>query len=118
MLKKVFAVTAALGAGAFLAGGVASADTPDGYVHHHGGSDSLSQFSLLNLNNTDVLHNVEATVGVCDNEINVLGVQVPLEDVANGVDVPILSGSSAAEGESPRNCAASGQSDGGTGQGH
>ncbi|WP_410592858.1 hypothetical protein [Amycolatopsis sp. lyj-23] len=117
MLKKVFAVTAALGAGAFLAGGVASADTTDGYVHH-GDSDSLSQFSLLNLNNTDVLHNVEATVGICDDEVNVLGVQVPVDDVLNGVDVPILSGSSAAEGKSPLNCAAGGQSDGGTGQGH
>ncbi|EOD63694.1 hypothetical protein [Amycolatopsis vancoresmycina] len=118
MLKKVFAVTAALGAGAFLVGGVAAADTTDGYDHHYGDSDSLSQFSLLNLNNTDALHNVEGTVGVCDNNVNVLGVQVPLHDVANGIDVPILSGSSAAEGESPDNCAGSGQSDGGTTQGH
>ncbi|MEV4052950.1 hypothetical protein AB0J55_17340 [Amycolatopsis sp. NPDC049688] len=116
MLKKAFAMTAALGAGAFLAGGVAAADTPDGFGYHHG--DSVSQFSLLNLNDTDALHNVEATVGFCDNDVNVLGVQVPLHDVANGIDVPILSGSSAAEGESPDNCAATSQADGGTGQGH
>ncbi|MEV4143723.1 hypothetical protein AB0J40_08645 [Amycolatopsis sp. NPDC049691] len=93
MLKKAFFVTAALGAGAFMVGGVASADT-------------ISQVSLLNLEDTDVLHNVDGTVGFCDNEVNVLGVQVPVHDVANGVGV--------GEGESPSNCAGGGSADGGT----
>ncbi|GHG14112.1 MULTISPECIES: hypothetical protein [Amycolatopsis] len=100
MLKKIFVVTTALGAGAFLAGGVAAADTA---------YDSTGQFSLLNLNNTDALHNVSGTVGFCDNNVNVLGVQVPVQDVANG-----LGG----EGRNPDNCAGTGQADGGSGQGH
>jgi hypothetical protein len=114
MLKKTGFVVTALAAGAFLAGGVASADTPDGYDHHHGSS---SQFGLLNLTNTDVLHNVNGTLGLCGNDVNVLGVQVPIHDSLNGIGVPILSpGSSDAEGESPYNCASSGLSDGGTTQ--
>ncbi|MEV7098960.1 hypothetical protein AB0M80_39635 [Amycolatopsis sp. NPDC051045] len=109
MLKKFFVVTSALGAGAFLAGGVAAADTWDDYGYQ-GGYDSTSQFSLLNLDNTDALHNVSGTVGFCDNDVNVLGVQVPLHDVANGVGV--------GNGESPDNCAANGLSDGGTSNGN
>ncbi|MEV4054804.1 hypothetical protein AB0J55_26705 [Amycolatopsis sp. NPDC049688] len=116
MLKKVGFVTAAVAAGAFLAGGVAAAGTPDGHDHHGG---HTSQFGLLNLSNTDLLHNVNATLGLCDNDINVLGVQVPLHDSLNGIGVPILSpGSHEAEGESPYNCASSGLADGGTDQGH
>ncbi|HET6708073.1 MAG TPA: hypothetical protein VFH84_24105, partial [Amycolatopsis sp.] len=61
MLKKVGFVTAAMAAGAFLAGGVAAAGTPDGHGHHHGGH--TGQLGLLNLNNTDVLHNVNGTLG-------------------------------------------------------
>ena len=126
MLKKIGFVTAAVAAGAFLAGGVAAAGTPDGHEHHHGhhrqaygGYDQTSQVGLVNLNNTDVLHNVNAVLGVCGNDINVLGVQVPLHDTLNGIGVPILSpGESAAEGESPYNCASGGLADGGTTQGH
>ncbi|SFW60107.1 hypothetical protein [Amycolatopsis australiensis] len=102
MLKKFFVVTTALGAGAFLAGGVAAADPVDDY-------DSTSQFSLLNLENTNALHTVDGTAGVCDNDVNVLAVQVPLHDVANGVGV--------GEGQAPENCAGTGQADGGSGQG-
>jgi hypothetical protein len=109
MLKKVFAVTAALGAGAFMAGGVAAADAWDGYGYHYGDSDSTTQFSLVNLSDTDVLHNVDGTVGFCENDVNVLIVQVPLHDVANGVGV--------GDGESPDNCAGTGSADGGAGQG-
>jgi hypothetical protein len=118
MLKKIGFVTAAVAAGAFVAGGVAAADTPDGHHHHH--SYGLTdQVGLLNLNNTDVLHNVNGTLGVCDNNVNVLGVQVPVTDVANGVGIPILSpGEHEAEGKSPLNCASSGLADGGTSQGH
>jgi hypothetical protein len=116
MLKKVGFVVTALAAGAFLAGGVASAGTPDGYEHDHGSSSS--QFGLLNLTNTDVLHNVNGTVGVCGNDVNVLGVQVPIHDSLNGIGVPILSpGEHEASGESPYNCAAGGIADGGTSQG-
>jgi hypothetical protein len=119
MLKKIGFVATAMAAGAFLAGGVAAADTPDGYEHHHGAYDSSDQLGLLNLNNTDALHNVNATVGFCDNNVNVLGVQVPVRDVANGIGVPVLSpGEHEASGESPYNCAGSGVADGGTSQGN
>jgi hypothetical protein len=118
MLKKIGFVATAMAAGAFLAGGVAAADTPDGWEHHHA-YDSNGQLGLLNLNNTDALHNVNATVGFCDNNVNVLGVQVPVRDVANGIGVPVLSpGEHEASGESPYNCAASGVADGGTSQGN
>ncbi|GHG47338.1 MULTISPECIES: hypothetical protein [Amycolatopsis] len=126
MLKKIGFVTATAAAGAFLAGGIAAADTPDGHHHHghhhghhYGGYDYTGQVGLVNLNNTDVLHNVDAVLGVCDNNINVLGVQVPVQDTANGIGVPILSpGEHEASGENPENCASGGLSDGGTSQGH
>ncbi|WIX90004.1 hypothetical protein [Amycolatopsis sp. DG1A-15b] len=125
MLKKIGFVTAAAAAGAFLAGGIAAADTPGGHHHghhdghHHGGYDYTGQVGLVNLNNTDVLHNVNATLGLCGNDVNVLGVQVPIHDSLNGIGVPILSpGSHEASGESPYNCASGGLSDGGTSQGH
>ncbi|SFW60081.1 hypothetical protein [Amycolatopsis australiensis] len=108
MLKKIGLITAALAAGAFLTGGVASAATP--------GDD---QAGLVNLNDTDVLHNVNVTPGICDNEVNVLGVQVPIHDSLNGIGVPILSpGEHEAEGENPGNCAAGAIADGGTSQGN
>jgi hypothetical protein len=122
MLKKIGFVAAAMAAGAFVTGGIASAGTPDEeHGHHHGnyGYDHTSQVGLVNLDNTDVLHNVEATVGLCGNDINVLGVQVPIHDSLNGIGVPILSpGSHEASGENPYNCASGGLSDGGTSQGH
>ena len=118
MLKKVGFVTAAMAAGAFLAGGVAAAGTPDGHGHHHHGGHT-GQLGLLNLNNTDVLHNVNGTLGVCDNNVNVLGVQVPVQNSLNGIGVPILSpGEHEASGENPENCASGGIADGGTSQGH
>ncbi|WP_410671413.1 hypothetical protein [Amycolatopsis sp. cmx-4-68] len=109
MIKKIGLITAALAAGAFLTGGIAAADTPGDY----------GQVGLVNLDNTDVLHNVDVTPGICGNDINVLGVQVPIHDSLNGIGVPILSpGEHEAEGESPYNCASSAISDGGTSQGH
>ncbi|MEU4254395.1 hypothetical protein AB0F15_44095 [Amycolatopsis sp. NPDC026612] len=126
MLKKIGFVAATAAAGAFLAGGIAAADTPDGhghhghhYGHHYGGYDYTGQVGLVNLNNTDVLHNVNVTPGICGNDVNVLGVQVPIHDSLNGIGVPILSpGGHEASGESPYNCAAGAVSDGGTSQGH
>ncbi|MEV7097291.1 hypothetical protein AB0M80_31000 [Amycolatopsis sp. NPDC051045] len=109
MIKKIGLITAALSAGAFLTGGIASAGTPDDY----------GQAGLVNLNNTDVLHNVNVTPGVCGNDVNVLGVQVPIHDSLNGLGVPILSpGEHEADGESPYNCAAGAVTDGGTSQGN
>ncbi|MFI9450124.1 hypothetical protein [Amycolatopsis sp. NPDC052450] len=114
MLKKIGFVAAAMAAGAFIGGGVASADTPDG--DHHG-YDHSGQLGLVNLNNIDALHNVNGTLGVCGNDVNVLGVQVPIRDSLNGIGVPILSpGSHEASGESPYNCAAGAITDGGTSQ--
>lgn len=112
MLKKIGFVAAAIAAGAFITGGVASADTPDDYYY---GYDHSGQVGLVNLNNVDVLHNVNGTLGLCGNDVNVLGVQVPIRDSLNGIGVPILSpGSHEAEGASPYNCASSSVTDGGT----
>ncbi len=115
MIKKIGLVTTALAAGAFLTGGIASADTPG---HHNGGGD-YGQVGLVNLDNTDVLHNVNVTPGICGNDVNVLGVQVPIRDSLNGIGVPILSpGEHEASGETPYNCAAGAVTDGGTSQGN
>ena len=117
MLKKIGFVAAAMAAGAFVTGGIAAAGTPD-EEHGHHGWDHTGQVGLVNLNNTDALHNVNGTLGFCGNDVNVLGVQVPVHDSLNGLGVPVLSpGASAAEGESPYNCASSGLADGGTSQG-
>ncbi|WP_410671570.1 hypothetical protein [Amycolatopsis sp. cmx-4-68] len=116
MLKKIGFVATTMAAGALLTGGIAAAGTPD-EEHHHHGYDYNGQVGLVNLNNTDALHNVQATLGLCDNEINVLGVQVPVQESLNGIGVPILSpGATEASGEVPENCASSGLSDGGTTQ--
>jgi hypothetical protein len=118
MLKKIGFVTATVAAGAFLAGGVAAAGTPDHHGHHHG-YDHTGQVGLLNLNNVDALHNVNGTFGLCGNDVNVLGVQVPIRDSLNGIGVPILSpGETEASGESPYNCASGVVADGGTSQGN
>ncbi|GAB2777518.1 hypothetical protein [Amycolatopsis magusensis] len=109
MLKKFGAAIGSVGVGLMMFGGVASAGEVAPPVEHD------DQVGLLNLNNLDVLHNVNAVVGVCDNNINVLGVQVPVHDVANGIGIPILSpGVNQAEGENPYNCASGGVVDGGS----
>jgi hypothetical protein len=116
MLKKIGFVAGAMAAGAFLTGGIAAADTP-GEGHGHHGHDYSGQLGLVNLNNTDALHNLNVTPGICDNNVNVLGVQVPIRDSLNGIGVPILSpGGNEAAGESPYNCAAGVVADGGTSQ--
>jgi hypothetical protein len=114
VLKQFIVGAAAIAAGVIPFSGVASAD--DGYAF--GSDDGGDAVGLVNVENLDALHNVNVTAGVCDNNINVLGVQVPVEDVANGVGVPVLSpGASDAVGATPSNCASSGMSDGGTVQG-
>jgi hypothetical protein len=116
-LKKQFAaVTLGIAAGMSLFGGVASADTYDG-IGNPLNSDESGQVGLVNVNNLDAVHNLNAVVGFCDNNVNVLGVQVPVRDVANGIGVPILSpGEHDAEGQAPYNCASGGVDDGGTSQ--
>ncbi|WP_336158643.1 hypothetical protein [Amycolatopsis sp. VC5-11] len=116
MLKKIGLVSGAMAAGAFLFGGIAAADTADGHHHghHHGGP---GQVGLVNLNNTDVAHNVNGTLGLCGNDVNVLGVQVPVRNSLNGIGVPILSpGENSASGQS-QNCASGAVVDGGSVQG-
>jgi hypothetical protein len=113
MLKKIGFVAAAMAAGAFLTGGIAAAGTPDEELGH----DHTGQLGLVNLSDTDALHNVNVTPGICDNEVNVLGVQVPVRDALNGIGVPVLSpGWHEADGESPFNCASGTVADGGTSQ--
>ncbi|EWC61270.1 hypothetical protein UO65_3421 [Actinokineospora spheciospongiae] len=116
MFKKLGAIAVGTAAGMVMLGGMASASPVvgnDDSVDH----SEFDQVGLLNLNNTDILHNVNAVVGVCDNNINVLGVQVPVEDVANGLNLPILSpGESENEAEVPDLCATGGILDGGVGQ--
>jgi hypothetical protein len=117
MLKKIGLVTATMAAGAFMFGGIASATTP-GHHHdggHHHGVGGEGQVGLVNLNNIDALHNVNATLGLCGNDVNVLGVQVPIRNALNGIGVPILSpGVNEAAGKSPYNCASGGVLDGGS----
>ncbi|MFI7672279.1 hypothetical protein [Actinophytocola sp. NPDC049390] len=115
MLKKAAFVVAGAAAGMMMMSGFAAAEgsgDPD-WGHGHGGGND--QIGLVNLNNLDLLHNVNAAVGVCDNNVNVLGIQVPIENALNGVGVPILSpGEHDAEAASPYNCASASLNDGGS----
>ncbi len=126
MLKKMASVVAATAAGMVMLGGMASATTgtpAEEHIDDVVGNDQsvdqsdFAQVGLVNLNNTQILENVNAVVGVCDNNINVLGVQVPVEDVANGINLPVLSpGSSEAESISPDVCSSGGIITEGSGQ--
>ncbi len=116
MIKQLGFVATALAAGLAAFGGSASATTVTVSGHPAGQSD---QFGVANVQSLDALHNVNVVGGVCDDTVNVLGVQVPVHDVAQGVDVPVLSpGAHEAEGSSPSNCAGGGIADGGTAQGN
>ena len=107
MLKKLGLASLVAAAGVLALGGVASADTPE----------SDNQVGLVNLNNIDALHNVNGTLGFCGNDVNVLGVQVPIRNALNGIGVPVLSpGANEASGESPYNCASGGVVSGGSAQ--
>jgi hypothetical protein len=113
VLKKMGFVAVSAAAGMLLLGGVASA----GESHHYRDGDDDHQVGLVNVNNLDALHNVNAVVGACKDNVNVLGVQVPVQDALKGIGVPILSpGSHEASGEDPMNCASGGVADGGTSQ--
>ena len=117
MLKKIGFVTAGMAAGMVMMSGFAAAEgTPGPSGYGYGFDDEGNdQVGLVNVNNVDALHNVNANVGVCDNNVNVLGVQVPVEDVLNGIGVPILSpGEHDAEAALPENCASASLQDGGS----
>ncbi|MET1076186.1 MAG: hypothetical protein ABWY11_26315 [Umezawaea sp.] len=126
MLKKMGTVVAATAAGMVMLSGMASASTSDcgvtcglGGVGQDGSVDQGEhpQVGLVNLNNTSVAQNVDVVAALCDNNISVLGVQVPVEDVANGIDLPVASpGHDGAVSASPDFCAMSGVLDQGYGQ--
>jgi hypothetical protein len=114
VIKQLGFVATTLAAGMAILGGSASAAgvTVTGHPVDHN-----DQIGLANVQNLDAAHNVNVVGGVCDDNVNVLGVQVPVRDVAQGIDVPVLSpGESEAAGETPFNCAAGDIQDGGTGQ--
>jgi hypothetical protein len=117
VIKQLGFVATALAAGMAAFGGSASATNVSVAGHP---VDSSEQFGLIgNVQDLDVLHNVNVVGGVCENDINVLGVQVPVHDTANGIGIPVLSpGEHEAEGQNPDNCAAGEIADGGTAQGH
>ncbi|WP_409186619.1 hypothetical protein F9C11_21245 [Amycolatopsis sp. VS8301801F10] len=116
MIKQLGFVAAALAAGMAIAGGTASASGVA--VSDHPGVDD-GQAGLANVQNLDAVHNLNLVGGVCDNDVNVLGVQVPVRHVADGVNVPVLSpGENEAEGKTPHNCASGTIVDGGSAQGH
>jgi len=114
VIKQLGFVATALAAGMALAGGSAGAA---GITVAGQPVDHNDQIGLANVQNLDVLHNANVIGAVCDNNINVLGVQVPVRDVAEGIAVPVLSpGATEAEGTTPDNCAGGGIEDGGTAQ--
>ncbi|MGW4395097.1 hypothetical protein ACWEHA_07390 [Amycolatopsis nivea] len=113
MIKQLGFVATALAAGMAVLGGSASA------AEGTATGDPVDQVGLGNVHNLDAVHNLNLVGGVCDNNVNVLGVQVPVRDVAQGINVPVLSpGESEAAGKSPYNCASGTIVDGGSGQGH
>lgn len=115
MLKKIGFVTTGVAAGMMMMSGLASAQgQPDGEADS---GTNNGQVGLVNLNNTDVLHNVNAVVGVCDNNINVLGVQVILHEILEGNNVPVLSPGAESAAEAEDECADGEITDGGTFQG-
>jgi hypothetical protein len=117
VIKQLGFVATTLAAGMAVLGGSASAANVSVAGHP---VDSTDQFGLVgNVQNLDAVHNLNVVGGVCDNDINVLGVQVPVHDTANGIGVPVLSpGEHEAEGQNPDNCAAGEIADGGTAQGN
>jgi hypothetical protein len=101
LLKKLGTVVVTTAAGMVMLGGMASASDVDCgaacRTDDTVGQDSSRdqgkhrQVGLVNVNNTSVAENVNVLGAVCDNNISVLGVQVPIEDVANGINVPVGS---------------------------
>ncbi len=121
MIKKIGLVAAVAAAGMVLFGGMASATTyphagPQGDHHSVGDNGLEGQVGLVNLNNLDLLHNVDVVPGICGDDVNVLGVQVPIRDSLDGIGVPILSPGENVAADGPSSCAAGAIDDGGTSQ--
>ena len=115
MLKKLGFVTTGVAAGMMMMSGLASAQgQPDNSAPDSGNN---GQVGLVNLNNTDVLHNVNAALGVCDNNINVLGVQVIVHEVLEGNSIPVLSPATESSAAGIDECAEADLEDVGTFQG-
>jgi hypothetical protein len=98
VFKKLGAVVTATAAGTVMLAGAASASEVPGPLENAeiGGIDVVdssdhAQAGLVNTNNSDVAHNADVVAGVCELNVNVLIAQVPVEDVANGLDVPVGS---------------------------
>ncbi|WP_199440935.1 hypothetical protein [Umezawaea beigongshangensis] len=121
MFKKLGAVVTATAAGTVMLAGAASAAEVPGPLEV-GGIDVVDnsdhvQVGLVNTNDTDLLHNADVVVGACDLDVNALIAQVPVEDVANGLDVPVGSpGVNEAEALAGDVCATGGILDAGHGQ--
>ncbi|MFF5991911.1 hypothetical protein [Prauserella flavalba] len=94
MLKKS-AFVAAAAAGLMMIGSPAFAS---GEIDEE--QNDTGQLGLVNVD--DVLN--DNNVGVCDNHVNVLGVQVA--DVLNGLGVPLLSPAAETEAAAPDVCVA------------
>lgn len=78
MLKR-FGLAAGAAVGMVLGGASGSQALAEG------GTEETGQVGLANLNNVDVLHQFDFLFGFCDQNINVLIVQVPVQDSLNGV---------------------------------
>ncbi|WP_370876705.1 hypothetical protein [Amycolatopsis thermophila] len=99
MLKKS-AIVAAAAAGFMMIGSPAFATQGGG--HWDDGGDT-GQLGLVNVD--DVLN--DNNVGVCDNQVNVLGVQVADALNGAGLTVPVLTGASESDsGHAPDTCVA------------
>ncbi len=116
MLKKVGFVAATAAASLLMLGGVASAG--EGHDRDTGPvQDSNEQTALVNLNNTELLHNVNIDLGLCENNINIIAIQAYLRDVANNLGIPILSTThNQSTDQDPHNCSSSSLVDGGSSQ--
>ena len=87
-MRKAFLVTAMLGAGlASQAGAAFAAEGHDGDHHRHHGEDTQS--GLVNADDTQTI----VPTDVCGNNVplNLIGLQIPVQDLAGSV--PVLSGS-------------------------
>ncbi|MGH3632400.1 MAG: hypothetical protein ACRDRL_33820 [Sciscionella sp.] len=76
MLKKIGLVIVAAAA-VFAVGSPAFAATA-GSPEHGGWHHGNGQIGLVNTGNIDVLHNVNAVLGACGNDVAVLGAVVPI----------------------------------------
>lgn len=77
MLKKA-GVVAAAAAGLIMLGAPAFASTASLQGEGWGGHHHPGQVGLVNVSNVDILHNVNAVVGACGDNVGVLGAAVPV----------------------------------------